>query len=243
LIPLKTKPINILIIGSAPSALAAKNWDLSIFNRVVVINNAWKITPLWTDSIFPEDFPVEKRPSPNITQNLHSAEDYVQAQNYFGGFVYAGGTMAFTAAYWSLYTFSPSLIVYLGCDMLYSGLKTHFYGKGTPDPLRDDKTLKNLRAKSARFECIAAEQKCTVLNLSKLSKSNLVHRRITINDLKTKNFSPKQINLSTFTRVLKMEKEINYFVSDGKYWKKMDQFKLEVISKLDSLWLEALNEN
>ena len=32
------------------------------------------------------------------------------------------------------------------------------------------KTLKNLKAKSARFECIAAEQKCTVLNLSKLSK-------------------------------------------------------------------------
>ncbi len=241
MIPVKENPINVLIIGSAPSAIAAKNLDLRFFNRIVVINNAWKITPLWTDSIFPEDFPIEKRPNPNIEQNVHSAEDYVQAQNYFGGFVYAGGTMAFTAAYWSLYTFAPSLIVYLGCDMVYSGIKTHFYGKGTPDPLRDDKTLKNLQAKSARFECIAAEQKCAVLNLSNLSKSNLVHRRITINELTTKTFSPKQINLATFSRAIKMEKELNYFVPDGKYWKNMGLFKSEIISKLDSLWLKALN--
>ena len=208
--------MNILIIGSAPSAIIANSWDLGIFNRIVAINNAWKISPLWTNSIFPKDFPIENRPVPNSKQNVHSASEYVHAQNKFGGFVYAGGTMAFTAAYWSLHTFAPSTISYLGCDMIYSGSKTHFYGKGTADPLRNDKTLKNLRAKSARFEAMASQLKCTVLNLSSLPKSNLVHKRVTLGELTSGTFIPKKINQAEFKRVLELEKQLNYFVPNEK---------------------------
>ena len=233
--------MNILIIGSAPSAIIANEWDLGIFDKIVAINNAWKISPLWTNSIFPEDFPIDKRPVPNSKQTVHSALEYVQAQNHFGGFVYAGGTMAFTAAYWSLYTFAPSIIAYLGCDMIYSGSKTHFYGKGNPDPLRNDKTLKNLRAKSARFEAIAAQQKCTVLNLSSLPKSNLVHRRATLDELKSDSFSPKKINQAELNHGLELEKKLNYFVPNGKYWKKIHSFKEEEILKLDKIWLKTLD--
>ena len=233
--------MNILIIGSAPSAIIANSWDLSIFNRIVAINNAWKISPSWTNSIFPEDFPMENRPVPNSNQTVHSASEYVHAQNKFGGFVYAGGTMAFTAAYWSLHTFAPSTISYLGCDMIYSGSKTHFYGKGTPDPLRNDKTLKNLRAKSARFEAMAAQLKCTVLNLSTLPKSNLVHRRATLDELNSDSFSPKKINQAELKHVLELEKKLNYFVPNGKYWKKLHSFKEEEIIKLDKMWLKILN--
>ena len=233
--------MNILIIGSAPSAIMANSWDLSIFDRVVAINNAWKISPLWTNSIFPEDFPIDKRPVPNSKQTVHSALEYVQAQNHFGGFVYAGGTMAFTAAYWSLYTFAPSIIAYLGCDMIYSGSKTHFYGKGTPDPLRNDKTLTNLRAKSARFEAIASQLKCTVLNLSTLPKSNLVHRRATLDELNSDSFSPKKINQAELNHGLELEKKLNYFVPNGKYWKKIHSFKEEEIHKLDRIWLKTLD--
>ena len=232
--------MNILIIGSAPSAIIANSWDLGIFDKIVVINNAWKISPLWTNSIFPEDFPIEKRPVPNSNQTVHSALEYVQAQNHFGGFVYAGGTMAFTAAYWSLHTFAPSIIAYLGCDMIYSGSKTHFYGKGTPDPLRNDKTLRNLRAKSARFEAMASQLKCTVLNLSTLPKSNLVHRRTTLDELKSDSFSPKKINQAELNHGLKLEKKLNYFVPNGKYWKKIHSFKEEEINKLDKIWLKTL---
>ena len=88
-------------------------------------------------------------------QVLNSAKDYVPAQNFFGGFVYAGGTMAFTAGYWALYKFKPDLICYIGCDMIYEGSKTHFYGKGTADPLRNDKTLKNLKAKDKKDRAIS----------------------------------------------------------------------------------------
>ena len=233
--------MNILIIGSAPSAIIANSWDLGIFDKIVAINNAWKISPSWTNSIFPEDFPMENRPVPNSNQTVHSASEYVQAQNHFGGFVYAGGTMAFTAAYWSLHTFAPSTISYLGCDMIYSGSKTHFYGKGTPDPLRNDKTLKNLRAKSARFEAIAAQQKCTVLNLSSLPKSNLVHRRATLDELNSDSFSPKKINQAELNHGLELEKKLNYFVPNGKYWKKIHSFKEEEILKLDKIWLKTLD--
>ena len=58
--------------------------------------------------------------------------------------LYIWRTMAFTAGYWVLYKFKPQIICYTGCDMVYTGEKTHFYGKGKADPLRKDKTLNNL---------------------------------------------------------------------------------------------------
>ena len=61
------KAKNILILGSAPNALRVIDWDLDCFGSIVAINNAWRISPMWTHSIFPSDFPSEKRPIP--TQN------------------------------------------------------------------------------------------------------------------------------------------------------------------------------
>ncbi len=43
---------------------------------------------------------------------------------------------------------------------------THFYGQGTPDPLRRDITLRSLEAKSARLMVLAARQGCAMVNLS-----------------------------------------------------------------------------
>ena len=145
----KTKKI--LIIGSAPDSVNATKWKNISFDKIVAINNAWKVRKDWTNCIYPEDFPEHKRPKSSKTQTVHSSEEYVKAQNHFGGFVYAGGTMAFTAGYWVLYKFKPQIICYTGCDMVYTGEKTHFYGKGKADPLRKDKTLNNLLAKSARL--------------------------------------------------------------------------------------------
>ena len=164
------KKIKVLIIGSAPDSVKARDWSDPPFDHIVAINNAWRIRSDWSNCIFPEDFPREKQPKANQSQHLNSAKDYVKAQNYFGGFVYAGGTMAFTAGYWALYKFKPNLIGYIGCDMIYNGSKTHFYGKGTPDPLRDDKTLKNLKAKSTRLEAMALQQGCSIVNFSLLTQ-------------------------------------------------------------------------
>ena len=77
-------------------------------------------------------------------------------QNDLGGFVYAGGTMAFTAGYWALGALRPDVMAFFGCDMVYPTEGSHFYGNGNADPLRDDITLRNLEAKSARLSIIAA---------------------------------------------------------------------------------------
>ena len=111
-------------------------------------------------------------------------------QNQYGGFIYAGATMAFTAAYWALGALRPSHISFIGCDMYYPKTgKTHFYGKGTPDPLRDDISLMSLKAKSNRFLYISQKQNCVVGNISD-GPSKLTFPRVT-----SKNPCPKALSL------------------------------------------------
>jgi len=69
--------------------------------------------------------------------------------------------MAFTAGYWALHALRPEVMGFIGCDMVYPKTgATHFYGTGTADPLRDDVTLQDLGAKSARLMVMAAAQGC-----------------------------------------------------------------------------------
>ena len=229
----------ILIIGSAPDALEALSYKRELFQSLVAINNAWNVRNDWDYCIFPDDFPDERRPYGNKDQRLIGSEQYVPIQNKYGGFVYSGGTMAFTAGYWALGYLKPKAIAYIGCDMIYDGKDTHFYGRGTPDPLRKDPTLKNLRAKSARFEVIAAHQNCSVLNLSKNPKSNLVFRRNSVDKI-SKDYIPRRVNSARLKIALQMEKDLGYFVEDGKYWKHLAKFDQEKIDILDDLWLKLL---
>ena len=206
---------NILILGSAPSAIKARSWNNHPFTEIVAINNAWQIRSDWTYNIFPSDFPIEKRTSPGKNKKLITANTYVSAQNKFGGFVYAGGTMAFTAAYWALASLAPDNIFFLGCDMVYQGKNTHFYGQGRPDPIRNDITLRSLEAKSARFECFAYLKKCAIFNLSEEKESRLIYRRIDKSDLwKKKIKKPRPFNTSAFQLAQEKESLLNYFVEE-----------------------------
>ena len=231
--------MKILILGSSPDAVEARQIRSGIFDKIIAINNAWQIRQDWDFCIFPDDFPKEKRPNSNLSQQLITFNEYVPIQNSFGGFVYAGGTMAFTAGYWALGKLNPTLIAYLGCDMIYKGSKTHFYGKGSADPLRDDPTLKNLLSKSARFEVIAESNNCSVFNLSKKKESNLVFHRTEISEI-SEPINRREVDHKKATEALKLEKELGYFVEDGKYWKHFKDFDSGLISRLDSLWIEAI---
>ena len=233
----------ILIIGSAPDSIIAREWKDLSFDNIVTINNAWKIRKDWTNCIYPEDFPLSKRPIASKNQTLHSSEEYVEAQNHYGGFVYAGGTMALTAGYWVLYKFKPKMICYIGCDMVYKGKKTHFYGRGTADPLRKDKTLKNLLAKSTRLEALALMNNCTIFNLSKVSESKLTFPKISIKNI-NEDFENKykEIKKEKVIQALEKEKNTGYFVPDGKYWKQMHRFDTKIIEKIDKLWLSTIQK-
>jgi hypothetical protein len=174
----------VLILGSGPAAVAVRGWDRSVFDQVVAINNAWRLRPDWDVSIHPEDFPPEHRPPGLLAgQRRIEARDYVPVQNAYGGFVYAGGTMAFTAGYWALGALKPRVMAFFGCDMVYAATgRTHFYGTGTADPLRADITLQSLEGKAARLQMLAAEQGCACVNLS-WQDSRLVFPRATLDDL------------------------------------------------------------
>ena len=228
----------VLILGSGPNVVASRDWPRDHFDRIIAINNAWAVRPDWDDLIHPDDFPTSKMP-PRLKpdQRIIRAADYVPLQNTFGGFVYAGGTMAFTASYWVLAALKPKVIAVMGCDMVYDDAqKTHFYGKGTADPLRKDVTLRSLEAKSARLMALAARQGCAMVNLSQ-DPSRLVFPRGTLDGLT--DIQPSSYNEKAVSKALIQEVALDYYVPSGKYWKEESRFDTTAIDALDALWLTA----
>ena len=230
----------VLILGSGPNVVTARQWDRRPFDRIVAINNAWRVRDDWNDLIFPDDFPEDRWP-PSIAedQQIVRAADYVPLQNAFGGFVYAGGTMAFTASYWALAALKPRVIAVMGCDMVYdNSAKTHFYGKGTADPLREDVTLRSLEAKSARLMALAARAGCAMVNLSD-APSRLVFPRATPESLASA--KPAHWDATLLQAALQREEHMSYYVPSGKYWKEEARFDVDLIDELDRLWLRVVS--
>ncbi len=237
---MEQKRPQILILGSAPSALAARDWPCHPFTHVVAINNVWRVRADWDILIHPEDFPTDNQPNTiGRDQRVVTAQDYVPMQNEFGGFVYAGGTMAFTAGYWALAALNPAVLAFLGCDMVYpqSG-KTHFYGTGTADPLRTDVSLRSLEAKSARLALFGAARNCRVVRLS-AGESRLIFPAVSRTDLRAAPM-PRTNEMKT---ALKREAELGYFVPSGRYWEDQDRFDPAQIDALDRMWLEIYRKS
>ncbi len=226
----------ILILGSAPYAVDAAAWDRSAFDHIVAINNAWRIRPDWSHMIHPEDFPEDRRPVLlEGGQQVIAAADYVPTQNIYGGFVYGGGTMAFTAGYWALATLQPTALCYYGCDMVYSQTgQTHFYGTGTADPLRKDVTLANLEAKARRLEYFAGLQGCAMINLSP-HRSVLPYQRATPET--ADQLRPARVSAQEAEAVRMREQKLGYFVPSGRYWEQQERFCPKAIAEIDAGWL------
>lgn len=227
----------ILMLGSAPIAARATDWGRAPFDRVLAINNAHAIRADWDFHIHPWDFPADRVPQPRAGQRIVTEADFVPAQNAFGGFVYGGGTMAFTAAYWALQALRPRVIAAFGCDMHYPAKgPTHFYGTGTADPLRADITLRSLEAKSARLMVRAALQGCAMVNLSD-GPSRLVFPR---RDRRLCRLAqPLPFDRTLAGAALAMEARLGYTVPSGRYWHEADRFDPAALDRLDALWLAA----
>lgn len=227
----------VLILGSGPDVVRCKEWDLSMFSSVVAINNAWQVRDDWDFCIFPDDFPVERRPNAlGQGQALITSDEYIPSQNRFGGVVYAGATMAFTSAYWALDAFQPSVIAFLGCDMVYPKTgTTHFYGTGTADPLRVDPTLQDLSAKALRLQAFAELEGCRLTNLSDKA-SRLPYARSTVQTMT--HASTAVANPDAVQRARDLEDAYDIRVPSGRYWDapNIDATKL---AEIDAHWLET----
>jgi hypothetical protein len=239
----------VLIIGSAPNALSARVWDKKQFSHIVAINNAWQVRSDWDFLLHPEDFPAAHMP-PSITQlqTVITAPNYVPVQNDFGGFVYAGGTMAFTSAYWVLGQLRPKVMAFIGCDMVYqtSGQSTHFYGTGRADPLRHDVSLQSLEAKSARLLYLAAQQDCRCVNLSPADESRLLFPRSNLAQLQLSlpelagNNSEDYFDETYAALAQQRELDLGYHFASGRYWEHLELISASECAAIDALWLKTL---
>jgi len=207
----------------------------------------------WDYFIYPEDFPLERQPPPQILSKKKAitAKEFVPEQNHFGGFVFAGGTMAFTAGYWALGFLKPDVIAYLGCDMLYpkeTQDQNHFYGNGTSDPLRQDITFQSLEAKSVRLMAIAQMNQCEVVNLSELPESRLMFRRASLSQLLSHSTTnllsglTPRLDEKLVKKALDKEETFSYMAPSGRYWEVLNEFNPIKLREIDSLWLESLVE-
>lgn len=226
----------VLMLGSGPNVLDCRDWPRGQIDQIVAINNAWVVRPDWNFLVHPDDFPPERRPVDLASgQRLIPSDIYVPENNRFGGIIYAGATMAFSAGYWALGALRPRVIAFLGCDMVYSAGTTHFYGTGRADPLRPDPTLQDLRAKSARFELLAAQAGCAVVNLSR-NQSVLTFPRARPEDLSQ--VKPQAAEVQYTALALAAERALNAVCPSGRYW---DGPPLDApaLARIDALWLTA----
>ncbi|MCC6608774.1 MAG: hypothetical protein IT515_03730 [Burkholderiales bacterium] len=241
----------VLVIGSAPEAVRAREVDTRQVGSIVAINNAWRIRPDWTHLVHPADFPPERRPRPARGQRIVTHEDYVPANNRLGGVVYAGGTMVFSAAYWVLDTLRPGIIAFCGCDMIYDrhGEPSHFYGFGRADPLRPDPTLQSLEAKANRLAILAAREGCLCINLTGLPRSHLTFPQMAPAILSGDLASLHRTGLAELrarivdsrrAEAAALEARQNFIVPAGDYWSRADKIDADLLSSIDRLWLEAL---
>ncbi len=230
----------VLILGSGPSVIACRDWPRAPFDRIVAINNAWAVRTDWDHLIYPDDFPPDRHP-PRMTaqQSVVTASDFVPANNAFGGIIYAGGTMAFTAGYWALHALRPRVMAFMGCDMVYPAGRSHFYGQGSADPLRPDPTLQDLGAKSVRLEALAARAGCAVVNLSE-EESRLCLTRAARSDLPT--VQPARFSARAIDAALAAEDMLGARVPSGRYWEDGAPDS-GALARIDALWRAALPED
>lgn len=231
----------VLVLGSGPDVMQCSAWSRSGFDTVVAINNAWRVRDDWDYLVAPDDFPADRRPTRlGPGQRVIGSDVYVPANNQYGGVLYAGGTMAFTAGYWALWALRPRVLAFLGCDMIYADQKrSHFYGEGRADPLRDDVSLRNLEAKSARLMLHAARMGCACVRLSD-GPSRLVFPTVTREGLADIH-PPAPPHWGDHLEVaMLLEQELAYVVPSGRYWTETARFDASKIDEVDAAWLAAL---
>jgi hypothetical protein len=230
----------VLILGSAPDAVLCRDWPRTAVSDIVAINNAWRLRGDWDFLIAPDDFPPDRFPETRTAhQQLITSADYVPANNRFGGVFYAGGTMAFTAGYWALATLRPTVMAFLGCDMVYTRPgATHFYGSGRPDPLRRDPSLRSLEAKSARLMLHAQRLGCACVRLSS-GASRLVFPSVRLEDLGELRHTDDGTPGALFDQVKQREERLGYHTPSGRYWEVSDTYSMAEIDDLDRSWLAA----
>jgi hypothetical protein len=233
----------VVCVGSGPGAMKFSQQNLSDFT-LVAINNAWRVRNDFSYCVFPSEFPLERRPPPHYATSVISTREYMKGINAAGGIIFAGATMAFAAGYWLVDAIRPDIAGYYACDMIYGPGKTHFYGQGAPDPLRDDITLRSLEAKGARLFAYALLRGTLLLNLSDEPETRLVFPRGSLS--RARQARPHDLAtywsefLKAARKITELEAMAPFDALQEEYWLLADtEEKQEFLKKIDHCWLGA----
>ena len=176
----KTQPLQsgtLLILGSAPEVVSIADQKLPAGCDLLAVNNAWRVHPETRHVIIPGDFPEKDLPPVERGMNIIRGQQSSRASWNAGGHLFCGTTMVFLAGYFAIWAFKQRQINIFGCNMMYEGKETHFYGLGSPDPLIEDiytyPGKRNLLAKSVRLFAYGAIQNKLVLNANAQPGSRL----------------------------------------------------------------------
>ena len=167
-----------LIVGSAPDARAITDATIPKSVSLIAMNNAWRLRPDFLIHICPNDFPDANKPPADYKLRRVQNRGYTAGVRRAGGTLFCGATMAFVTGYFALSARSERIIGFVGCNMVYDGPETHFYGKGEPDPIKVDMatyaSIKNLKAKAARLFLYGLLQDTLMLNMLPHSDGQLI---------------------------------------------------------------------
>jgi hypothetical protein len=172
------KKNKILILGSGCTAPLITEIDTSQWT-VMAINNAYRLG-YYDWLIAPTDFTNLPATDQLRDKRFITFFEYAKTNLPYGNQAIRGNTMMFNAAYYAIAQ-NPSMIGFLGCDMHYptDGSNTHFYGTGTPDPLRLGED--NLMGFLNRLQGVADKNNIKLYNFSPDSQvSMLPYRRASI---------------------------------------------------------------
>lgn len=168
---------NVLVLGSGPAAPKSASL-VSQDTIIVALNNAHRAIPRVDVSVYADDFPDSLRHS-DVARIGRSSPHYLPAISDAGGMIFCGATIAFAALYWIIRAYPCSQVSMYACDMVYQGGDTHFYGKGSPDPLRSNISLQSLEAKSLRLFYFGLKSGVLILNASGEDQTRLMFPRLT----------------------------------------------------------------
>lgn len=235
--------MNTIVVGSGPSAPEVANADFERLTKVAV-NNAWRVRQDFDHTVYPGDFPPDRRPPAEYAAMHVSNAEYEPMLNAAGGIVFCGATMAFVVGYWAAQSLQSDVIGFFALDMVYRGDKTHFYGRGTADPLRKNVTLQNLEAKSARLFLWALARGKLLVNCSCSPESRLVFPRIPLDRLQNYRLGSSSLRTDLVRRandILAIERSAPFDPHRADYWFSIDtDEKRAFISKVDNLWAQQI---
>lgn len=238
-----------IIVGSSPSATEISDMPLEDCFKIA-INNAWRIRKDFDVLVHPSDFAKDRMPDIDFSGKLVSNEDYMLAVNEAGGMIFAGATMTFATGYWVLENVAARLVGYFASDMVYptSGEASHFYGNGSPDPLRKDVSLGSLEARGARLFAWGLYRNKLVVNFSGLSSSRLCFPRVPLTQRAKVPFGSCKVFSDFWPEFMRkaeqawlLEKQIRFNALRTDYAKASEnRSDVELIRKLDRLWEESI---